>query len=428
MEAGRTISCPHCGEALIAEARFCSSCGNALPTGWEEPRLFTHDEGSSLGVGFELREAVLALEVPSGCARRFFGVLLGLGLLSAVSWSVALGHPLAQDLFPPILLGLVWIEVIGVFGLWVWSRTQPYAAALTGFVFFLTGAVVSSFSALQMLGAAPLYAIIFALVIQILSQGVFLWVAYRVVRSSRNPLGPSKLSTPLGLHPVGLEPAPAAVRDELAERQRQVADEAPSVATPDDEKLPDQRPSRQRSARARTAPLLASLQRRSAELIRAADERMPSWLRPLPLRVFQAVIVAVVIYQLNRVATVITGPRGRFFPFRRAVLFAPIVALADAVVGGMVSFRLIRGFVKLIGDPVVDRAYWLKHLPHLAVMFGGLASLRVVSVALAVASGRARLASPNGDFFVILVFDLAMVALSIVGHRLWTKSVLPGKP
>ncbi len=333
MEADHSNLCPHCETVQITEARFCPSCGNALPTGWDEPRLFTHVEGSSLAVGFELREAVLAAEVPSGCARRFFGVILALGLLSAVSWSISLGLPVVQEFFPPILLGIVWVEVIGVFGLWVWSRTQPYAAALTGFVFFLTGAVYSFFTSLSMLEVVPLFAVIF----QTVCQAGFLWVAYKVVRSSRDPLGPSKLSTPLALRPVALECAPAALVEEFAARERAI-DEPSAFTTPEEEEPVDEQASRQEPMWTPAVALIDSLRRRSMVVIRSSDEWMPSWLRPFPLRVFQAVIVVVVLFELDRVVTVITGPRGRFFPFRHAILLSPIVALADAAVGVMASF------------------------------------------------------------------------------------------
>jgi len=414
--------CPHCEVEQVADARFCSSCGKALPTGWEEPRSFTHDEGSTLGVGAELREALLGLEVPSGCARRFFGVMFGLGLLGAVSWSIALGHPVVQQVFPPILLGIAWVEVIGKFCLWVWSRTQPYAASLTGFIFYLTGAVFSWFSSLSMLEAVPL----FAVVIQAVVQAGFLWVAFKVVQSSRNPLGRSKLSMPLAVQPVVLEPTPtpAPVLEELASRERAQTEAVLAVSTPAEVKIHEEQTGGWRSLGARAASVLVSLKQRSIELIRTSDDWLPSWLQPLPLRIFQAVIIAVVIYELNRAATVFTGPRGRLYPFRFAMVLAPVVALADLVIGAIVSFRLIKGLAKLFGDPVVDRDYWLKYLPRIAVMLSGLALLRIMSILAAPFTEHARFGSPNGSFFVALVLDVGLVVLCHVGRRFWKQSDL----
>lgn len=424
MEARRTTPCPHCEAEQTAEARFCSSCGKALPTGWGEPRSFTHNDGSSLGVGFELREALLALEAPSGCARWFFGVMFGLGMLGAVSTSIAYRLPAVQQVAPPILLGIVWIETIAVFGLWVWSRTQPYAAALTGFILYLTGAVIGLFGSLPMLESVPLIVI----VIQVVINAGFLWVVYKVVRSSRNPLGRSKLSTRLAAHPVALEPAPAALRENLAVREGVGAEEAPVVPAPDEGEDLEEPASGRPSHEAGAASALAALKRRSVELARTSDDRLPAWLRPLSLRVFQAAVVVVVIYQLNRAATVFTGPRGKLFPFRSAVLLAPVVALADVVIAAIASFQLIKGLAKLFGDPVVDRDYWLKHLPRLAMMLGGLVVLRILSIVAALFTEHARFGSPNGDFFIAMFIDIALVVLCFVGRRLWKNPTFPGKP
>ena len=84
--------------------------------------------------------------------------------------------------------------------------------------------------------------------------------------------------------------------------------------------------------------------------------------------------------------------------------------------------------MKLIGDSVIDRDYWLKRLPRLAVMFGGLAVLRIISIALAVVSDHVQFGSPEGGFFVILAADMLMAALCIIGLRLWKESVIPGNP
>jgi hypothetical protein len=146
------------------------------------------------------------------------------------------------------------------------------------------------------------------------------------------------------------------------------------------------------------------------------------------LRVFQVVIVGVVIYELNRAAIVFTGPRGGLYPFRSAVLLAPVVALADLVIAAIASFVVIKGLARLLGETVVDRDYWLKHLPRLAVMLGGLVVLRVLSVVVAVFTETARFGSPNSDFFAAMFFDIALVVLCFVGLRLWRGSVFTDEP
>jgi hypothetical protein len=323
---------------------------------------------------------------------------------------------------------VVWIEALIMFSLWVWSRTQPLAASLTGLVFLLTGAVINLVTMLPFAKEG----MIAPLIGQLIGQGIFLGIAIKVVRSSRNPLGPSKLSRSLATNPAPLDPAPQALLEELATREALEKNETASVDDQADphpsivvEEEPDVEPARTRLSD-RAVAIVGSAKETTTHLVRTSDEWLPSWLQPFPLRVFQAAIVVVVIFQLHRSSTILGGHTGRFSPFPYASLLAPIVALSDLVIGMLVSFRLIKGLVKLIGDTELDREYWLRLLPRLAAMWGGLFSLRVLTTALAVVMGRARFGSPSQDFFLLAIVDLLTAALGIVAYRFWKDGRIPG--
>jgi hypothetical protein len=186
--------CPNCGETPSSFGRFCERCGNALPPTWDGIRLFSSDEGTTLGIGFELKDATSALQPRTGCARWFFGVMMVLAVLGVVwiSFVVAWNPELIHELTPTFLV-LCGFEILFWIALWLWSTTQPYAAAITALVTLAATGVLSLFAALPLLkGKLP-----FLFFMQLLGQAAFLYVVYRVARASRYPQGP----TPLYLHP-----------------------------------------------------------------------------------------------------------------------------------------------------------------------------------------------------------------------------------
>lgn len=440
-----SVLCPACGTPQPGAARFCDSCGRALPPRWDEPRLFADDDGTSLAVGNELREAILAAADRSDCASWFFAILTAFGLLNAIMFTVIYRFPEAQDSIPPIVLGVAWIEALVLVALWLWAGRQPYPASITGLVFIATNVVVFVVLAVPFLDGPQRPTV----ASQVLLQLGLLWLALRVVVASRNPFGPSKLATPLALNPAPLGRVPGGgdvgatgsqgsappLTRRSASVPMQSGHAAASAATSEPHASPfgsgdgPQLEGPEDGA----APLIGEEIARSVRRLREIgsnariSERVRSRIVLPPLRVFQVVVLAVAVLQLSRVLAVITGPTGRFFPFRgMRGISMPLTTLADAAVGVLGGFGLVRGLATMVGSPDLGRAHWLRQLPRGAALWGLAAQLRLLLTGLAIVAGLFRLRYANGGFFFLMGMDVLTAVLCIVGFRLWQRDAFRG--
>ncbi|MCB9731963.1 MAG: zinc ribbon domain-containing protein [Deltaproteobacteria bacterium] len=110
-----TLTCRECQAEMASTDRYCPSCG--------------HDT--------ELDGDLAALDLKVRQAR---GWILAVGIIYAVSavlMLVIMGRDLppdARNLLLVINLGLCVIHI----GLWLWAKTQAFAAAVVAFVLFIT--------------------------------------------------------------------------------------------------------------------------------------------------------------------------------------------------------------------------------------------------------------------------------------------------
>jgi hypothetical protein len=135
--------CPHCGAANPVGSAFCESCGKALPTSYAPgPRVVTAGTPGSSGVGRELLSDELRKKM-----NKSSGALLAVAIIWTVMGPVALWLEKEQmqrqnpgqviEIYP-----IAYVIVFGIaaafFGLWLWSRFQPFAAAIVGLVLFVS--------------------------------------------------------------------------------------------------------------------------------------------------------------------------------------------------------------------------------------------------------------------------------------------------
>lgn len=127
------VLCPHCQALNRVTDRFCIQCGKALPT--IDPTGPTISSGKEVGVtavGQELQSEALQKKIKTAS-----GALLAVAIIQTLTilvfYFLLRGAP-AQAMVVAILS-----VIASVFwGLWWWSRSSPFPAAVTGLVIFVT--------------------------------------------------------------------------------------------------------------------------------------------------------------------------------------------------------------------------------------------------------------------------------------------------
>lgn len=404
MLASQFGHCPHCGASQREVSRFCDSCGWAMPTNWDGARVFDGEERANIGVSYELREAVLGRAVRSGCARWYFGVGAVFGVIGAGVMSYAYGLPEVQEAVSYQVLALIWAEVFLTVGLFVWSRTHPYAASITAFVGVLTMAAVTMAVFLPALDG-PFGGAVIGMGVRYL---VYLVVVGMVVKASRNPLAPSKLSSKLALNPQPLRvqgpPASESVaRPGTAHDMPMLpTEERASAAGPDGRSLQE------------------VIEARPAEVLRLGVQAGQQWMHPLPLRIFQLVIVTLILFQLHRISMLFFGSSGRFFPYTHLPTTGfPWIGLADTVVALVAATILVKGLLDLAGSSEFNLGYWLRVLPWLAAGWGALAVARGLFAAYLDATNPVSFSYLSSGYVYLLFADLVKAALCLVVRKAW---------
>lgn len=136
--------CPHCGELNPAGAAFCESCGKALPAAATTgPRVVSAGTAGATAAGHQLLEEDLRKQMKKAST-----ALLVVAILQAIFGPVALmimKRQAEQEAGPGVVLEIqpfMYVIVFGLagafFALWLWSRVNPFAAAIVGLVLFVS--------------------------------------------------------------------------------------------------------------------------------------------------------------------------------------------------------------------------------------------------------------------------------------------------
>ena len=137
------ITCPHCGTMNPAGSSFCESCGKALPVGTSAgPRVVGEGSIASTSAGQNLQAQELKKKMKSArgalLAVAIIQVVVGFFLYAILADEA--GKPNSLMTKADLNIMLVVILVIGAiyFGLWVWAKSAPFPAALTGLILYVT--------------------------------------------------------------------------------------------------------------------------------------------------------------------------------------------------------------------------------------------------------------------------------------------------
>jgi peptidoglycan/LPS O-acetylase OafA/YrhL len=136
--------CPHCGADNPIGSTFCARCGKALPAAaGSGPRVVTAGTAGASSAGRQLLSDELRKKL-----NKASGALLAVAIIQAVLGPVMLFmmKEQAQKQAGPgqviEIQPIAYVMVFGIagafFGLWAWSRVQPYVAAIVGLVLFVS--------------------------------------------------------------------------------------------------------------------------------------------------------------------------------------------------------------------------------------------------------------------------------------------------
>jgi len=132
------LSCPHCQALYQPDARFCESCGQALPasTGGG-PRVVEAGGFAASDVGRNLQSEELRKK-----AKTASGALLAVAILQTLGALVlpALLSSTGEAAREEVVVMAVILGVIAAifYGLWLWARQSPYPAAIVGLVLLVS--------------------------------------------------------------------------------------------------------------------------------------------------------------------------------------------------------------------------------------------------------------------------------------------------
>lgn len=136
--------CPHCGSNNPFGVSFCEACGKAMPSATPAaPRVVTTDAAPISTAARGMIEADLHKQMKKAST-----ALLIVAILQAIFGPVALmlakstaereaGPGMVMEI-EPIAYVIVFGLAVAFFALWLWSRVNPFAAAIVGLVLFVS--------------------------------------------------------------------------------------------------------------------------------------------------------------------------------------------------------------------------------------------------------------------------------------------------
>jgi len=237
---------------------------------------------------------------------------------------------------------------------------------------------------------------------------IYLVVVGMVVKASRNPLSPSKLSSDMALNPEPLRAQGPMPSDAVAHPTSPFGTRIPPTEEPTSAVLSDD------------LSLQEVIEARPAELARSAIQTGWKWFHPLPLRLFQTVVVALILFQLHRIAMLFFGSPRRFNPFTNLPASEiPWMGLADTVAALIAVAVLFTGLVRLAAGSEFNLDYWLRALLWLAVGWGALAGARGLLAAYLDATHPVSFSYLSSDYVFLMFADVVKAALCLVVRKAW---------
>lgn len=186
------VSCPHCAASNPLDAAFCESCGKALPSvAPAGPRVVTAESAPATSAARAMIEDDLRKQMKKAST-----ALLIVAVLQAAFGPVALmvmkakaekdAGPGAVMEIEPISYVIVFGLAIAFFGLWLWSRVNPFAAAIVGLVLFVSVHLLDAVADPAQLARGILVKII---VIVMLVQAIKAGLQHRKLREEQTRAG-----------------------------------------------------------------------------------------------------------------------------------------------------------------------------------------------------------------------------------------------
>ena len=148
-----TTQCPHCGAANPFGSQFCQTCGKALPSVYQSgPRVVGSDEFAATAAGQKLQSDELLKQ-----SKKATGALLTVAILQTLGAAFLIY--LLNDVHVPAFLenfvrimAFASVAIAALFwGLWFWSRSNPFPAAIVGTVLYVTFSLVDYIGAFMII-------------------------------------------------------------------------------------------------------------------------------------------------------------------------------------------------------------------------------------------------------------------------------------
>lgn len=135
------LACPHCGSENTEGASFCRACGKALPNIASAGPRFIEDGGAATTIaGTQAQNAELRAQIKKASGALLIVAILqvlGTVLIYFLMSSTELGKRASDADRLTVTVVMSAIAVL-FFGLYAWSRKNPFPAAVVGLVVFVT--------------------------------------------------------------------------------------------------------------------------------------------------------------------------------------------------------------------------------------------------------------------------------------------------
>lgn len=133
------MNCPHCNAEVADGVQFCTSCGKAARVMHASPRVVNEEKGIATSIAGQSLQG----EVLRKTMKKAFTGLLVVAVLQALGFAFVIVLYTQARTPQERTAGLVLCIVMGVLaagfiGLAIWSRVQPFPAAVTGLVILVT--------------------------------------------------------------------------------------------------------------------------------------------------------------------------------------------------------------------------------------------------------------------------------------------------
>lgn len=133
------MNCPHCNAEVANGVQFCTSCGKAVAVASATPRIVNEEKGIAASVAGQSLQG----EVLQKTMKKAFTGLMVVAVLQIIGFAFFVflytqARTPAEKTGALIVCVVIGVLAAGFTGLAIWSRYQPFPAALTGLVILVT--------------------------------------------------------------------------------------------------------------------------------------------------------------------------------------------------------------------------------------------------------------------------------------------------